>query len=463
MAVVDIVMPKMGESIMDGRILKWFKQPGDKIERDETLFEISTDKVDTEVPSAEGGILVEVLFAEGDTANVGDVVARIETDAANAKVKAGVTKADAPQAAAIEESKAVEKAPEPVKETVQAPAAETETKSGSGSGFYSPLVLNIASKEGVTMDELSGITGTGAGGRVRKQDILAYIEDRESGKVTKPAAPKAKQGGTVTPSTAKSVVVERKQSEYRAPEIHKSVDLTNLYNMPGVDVVPMDTLQSKMAEHMVMSIHTSPHVAAIAECDLSAVDKARRVLGDEFLKREGFKLSYMPFICEAVVKALKDFPLVNASIDGTNILVKSFINLGVAVAMDNGGLIVPVIKNADSKNLTGIAREMTDLAKRARVKKLTLDEIQDGTFTISNYGVFGNIIGTPIINQPQVAILGTGAIKKRPVVVETSEGDAIVIKPMMYLTLSFDHRLIDGALGGKFVMKVVEYLENYTV
>ncbi len=460
MAVVDIVMPKMGESIMDGRILKWFKQPGDKIDRDETLFEISTDKVDTEVPSAEGGILVEVLFAEGDTANVGDVVARIETDAANANVKSGVTKAEVK-----EEPKAVEKAPEPVKETVQAPAAETktETKSGSGSGFYSPLVLNIASKEGVSMDELSGIKGTGNGGRVRKQDILGYVEDRKAGKVTKPEAPKATQGGTTTPSTAKAVTVERKQAEYKAPEIHKSVDLTNLYNMPGVDVVPMDTLQSKMAEHMIMSIQTSPHVAAIAECDMSAVDRARKVLGDEFLKREGFKLSYMPFICEAVVKALKDFPLVNASIDGTNILVKSFINLGIAVAMDNGGLIVPVIKNADSKNLTGIAREMTDLAKRARVKKLTLDEIQDGTFTITNYGVFGNIIGTPIINQPQVAILGTGAIKKRPVVVETSEGDAIVIKPMMYLTLSFDHRLIDGALGGKFVMKVVEYLENYTV
>ena len=465
MAVVDIVMPKMGESIMDGRILKWFKQPGDKIDRDETLFEISTDKVDTEVPSAEGGILVEVLFAEGDTANVGDVVARIETDAANANVKSGVTKADAPKSEVKEEHKAVEKAPEPVKETVQAPAAETksETKSGSGSGFYSPLVLNIASKEGVSMDELSGITGTGVGGRVRKQDILAYVEDRKSGKVKQPEAPKATQGGTTTPSTAKAVVVEKKQAEYKAPEIHKSVDLTNLYNMPGVDVVPMDTLQSKMAEHMVMSIHTSPHVAAIAECDMSAVDRARKVLGDEFQKREGFKLSYMPFICEAVVKALKDFPLVNASIDGTNILVKSFINLGIAVAMDNGGLIVPVIKNADSKNLTGIAREMSDLAKRARVKKLTLDEIQDGTFTITNYGVFGNIIGTPIINQPQVAILGTGAIKKRPVVVETSEGDAIVIKPMMYLTLSFDHRLIDGALGGKFIMKVVEYLENYTV
>jgi 2-oxoglutarate dehydrogenase E2 component (dihydrolipoamide succinyltransferase) len=467
MAVVDIVMPKMGESIMDGRILKWFKKPGDKIERDETLFEISTDKVDTEVPSAEGGILVELLYNEGDTANVGEVVARIETDAANANVKTGITKQETKE--------------EPIQEVKEAPKAETkpaesnapsgDNKTGGGSGFYSPLVLTIAQKEGVSMDELSSITGTGVGGRVRKQDVLAFIEDRKSGKPTQPASkgyPAETQGGTKETATAKAEpvkasVIEKKQPEYKAPEIHRSVDLTNLYNMPGVDVVPMDTLQSKMAEHMVMSIHTSPHVAAIAECDMSAVDRARKTLGEDFQKREGMKLSYMPFICEAVVKALKDFPLVNASIDGTNILVKSFINLGIAVAMDNGGLIVPVIKNADSKNLTGIAREISDLAKRARVKKLTLDEIQDGTFTITNYGVFGNIIGTPIINQPQVAILGTGAVKKRPMVVETSEGDAIVIKPMMYLTLSFDHRLIDGALGGKFIMKVVEYLENYTV
>ncbi len=463
MAVVDIIMPKMGESIMDGRILKWFKKPGDTIERDETLFEISTDKVDTEVPSAEGGVLVEVLFQEGDTANVGDVVARIETDAANAQVKTG----DSPKPKAEEKQveQPVEKAPEPVQQTAPAAETKTENKTGGGSGFYSPLVLNIANKEGVSMDELSSITGTGVGGRVRKQDILAYVEARKSGKVTAPKAVDtgvpAAQTQTTAPATAKAVVAEKKPAEYKAPEIKHSVDLTNMYNMPGVNVAPMDTLQSKMAEHMVMSIHTSPHVAAIAECDMSAVDRARKVLGGDFLNREGFKLTYMPFIAEAVVKALKDFPLLNASIDGTNILLKSFINLGIAVAMDNGGLIVPVIKNADSKNLTGIAREMNDLAKRARVKKLTLDEIQDGTFTITNYGVFGNIIGTPIINQPQVAILGTGAIKKRAVVVETSEGDAIVIKPMMYLTLSFDHRLIDGALGGKFVMKVVEYLENY--
>jgi 2-oxoglutarate dehydrogenase E2 component (dihydrolipoamide succinyltransferase) len=225
----------------------------------------------------------------------------------------------------------------------------------------------------------------------------------------------------------------------------------------------MDNLQSKMAEHMVMSMHTSPHVTAIAECDTSAIDKARRALEDEFKRREGFKLTYMPFICEAVVKALKDFPLINSSIDGNNILRKSFINLGIAVAMENGGLIVPVIKNADSKNLTGLARDINDLAKRARVKKLSLEEIQDGTFTITNYGVFGNIIGSPIINQPQIAILGTGAIKKRAVVVDTPQGDAIVIKPIMYMTLAFDHRLVDGALGGKFLMKIVEYIENYSI
>lgn len=455
MSVVDIVMPKMGESIMDGRILKWFKKAGDKIDRDETLFEISTDKIDTEVPSAEGGIVVELLYNEGDTANVGDVVARIETDAANAQVKTSAP-------AAKQETKTeAPKTEEPRPKIEQKTAVESSDVSKSdGAGFFSPLVLNIASKEGVSMDELSKIKGTGAGGRIRKQDVVAYVEDRKSGKVQAPASKPSAQ--TVSTQTSKAVTVEKKSLEYKKPEIHESPELTSLYNLPGVKVVQMDNLQAKMGEHMVQSVHTSPHVAAIAECDMSAVDKARKALADEFRRREGFKLTYMPYICEAVVKALQDFPLVNASIDGTNILVKNFINLGIAVAMDNGGLIVPVIKNADSKNLTGIARDINDLARRARIKKLTLDEIQDGTFTITNYGIFGNIIGTPIINQPQLAILGTGAIKKRPVVVETSEGDAIVIKPIMYLTLSFDHRIVDGAMGGKFIMRVVEYLENYS-
>ncbi len=447
--LVDIVMPKMGESIMDGRILKWYKQPGDKIDKDETLFEISTDKVDTEVPSAEGGVVVEVLFNEGDTANVGDVVARIETVAANAQVKTNGTasKSQTPK----EEVKVEETVSEPAQ-----PKAVKPEKSGNGSGFYSPLVLNIAQKEGVGLDELSSISGTGTGGRVRKQDILAYVELKKSGKIQKPSEVKSDKKPVLP-------VTEKREPEFSPQEIKPSSELTSMYNIPGVKVIPMDTLQAKMAEHMVRSVHTSPHVAAIAECDMSAVDKARKALGDDFLKREGFKLTYMPFICEAAVKALKDFPLVNASIDETNILVKNFINLGIAVAMDKGGLIVPVIKDADTKNLIGIARDLNDLARRARIKKLTLDEIQEGTFTISNYGIFGNDIGTPLINQPQLSIMGTGAVKKRPVVVETEQGDAIVIKPMMYITLSFDHRLIDGALGGKFLMRVIHYLENYQV
>lgn len=452
--LVDIVMPKMGESIMDGRILKWHKKPGETIGKDETLFEISTDKVDTEIPAVEGGVLVEVMFNEGDTANVGDVVARIETEASQAKVKEGISEANPKTKTKPDEKTEVKdtKIEEPKSQIVSKPVpAVNELKNASG--FYSPLVMNIASKEGISIDELSAIKGTGIGGRVRKQDILTYVEDRKSGNIKATHSP-----AKAAPALDKKTIIPQKIEASR-----KSPELTAMYNMPGVEVIPMDNLQTKMAEHMVMSVHTSPHVAAIAECDMTAVDKAKKELEYDFLKREGFKLTYMPFICEAVVKAIKDFPLINSSIDGTNILVKSFINLGIAVAMENGGLIVPIIKHADSKNLVGLARDISDLAKRARIKKLSLEEIQDGTFTITNYGVFGNIIGTPVINQPQIAILGTGAIKKRAIVVDTPQGDAIVIKPIMYLTLSFDHRLIDGALGGMFLMKIVEYLENYQI
>lgn len=452
--LVDIIMPKMGESIMDGRILKWYKKPGETINKDETLFEISTDKVDTEVPSSDSGVVVELLYNEGDTVNVEEVVARIETDPSKAKVVTGKSEKPAVKPEPIqmkkeEPAKVLETAGGGV--TAKQAAATAEEVMGS-SGFYSPLVLNIASKEGISMQELSTLKGTGVDGRVRKQDVLAYVENRKSGK------PK-----TETATVKQPQPVVKKEETHKVTELPKAPDLSYLYKTPGVEVVPMDTLQAKMAEHMVMSVHTSPHVGAISECDMSAVEKAKKSLEEDFLKKEGFKLTYMPFICEAVVKALKDFPLVNASVDGTNILVKSFINVGIAVAMENGGLIVPVIKHADEKSLTGLARDIYDLAKRARIKKLTLEEIQEGTFTITNYGIFGNIIGTPIINQPQLAILGTGAIKKRAVVIETPQGDAIVVKPLMYLTLSFDHRIIDGAMGGKFLMKITEYLENYKV
>lgn len=452
--LVDIIMPKMGESIMDGRILKWHKKPGETINKDETLFEISTDKVDTEVPSSDSGVVVELLYNEGDTVNVEEVVAKIETDPSQAKVvtvksEKPATKQEPVQMKKEERSKVLETAGGAV--TAKQATATAEEVMG-GSGFYSPLVLNIATKEGVSMQELSAIKGTGVDGRVRKQDVLAFVESRKTGK------PKAE-----TAEAKQTQPIVKKEEAHKITELPKAPDLSYLYKIPGVEVIPMDTLQAKMAEHMVMSVHTSPHVGAIAECDMSAVEKAKKSLEEDFQKREGFKLTYMPFICEAVVKALKDFPLVNASVDGTNILVKSFINVGIAVAMENGGLIVPVIKHADEKSLTGLARDIYDLAKRARIKKLTLEEIQEGTFTITNYGVFGNIIGTPIINQPQLAILGTGAIKKRAVVIETPQGDAIVVKPIMFLTLSFDHRIIDGALGGKFLMKIAEYLENYKV
>lgn len=460
--LVDIVMPKMGESIIDGKILKWHKKPGDQVAKDETLLEISTDKIDTEVPSAEGGILTEVLANENDTVNVGDVIARIETEPSKAKVSESKIKPaeKAPEKPAGKPDANAEKPSVKEAESEKEEIAESSTKiaeqkidgaPSAGARFYSPLVMNIAAKEGISMEELSKIKGTGIEGRVRKQDVFAYIEQKKRGKPEpsiKPPPVTAKEKKTFEPQTI--------------PESAKSPEKTAMYNMPGVEVVPMDNLQEKMAEHMVRSVHTSPHVTAIAECDFSSVEKVKVSLEEDFLKREGFKLTYMPFICEAVVKALKDFPLVNASIDGKNILVKKFINLGIAVAMENGGLIVPVIKNADSKSLVGLARDIHDLARRARIKKLSLDEVQDGTFTITNYGIFGNTIGTPLINQPQIAILGTGAVKKRAVVIETTEGDAVVIKPIMFLTLAFDHRIIDGALGGKFLMKIIEYLETYT-
>ena len=438
--LVDIIMPKMGESIMEGTILKWLKQPGDKVERDEPILEISTDKVDTEVPSPESGVLAELLYKENDTVEVGNVLAKLETDSS-----ASVT----PKQTSNEELKKEETIKEtsvPAKDEVKLTPVLKEEEIKAEGGFYSPLVLNIAKKEGVGSSELSSIKGTGLQGRVTKKDILEYISKRGT-------APSLKTE-TAVPVKAAAAPVKK---EFPKQEIN--------YNEEGLSVLEFDNIRQKMAEHMVESVAISPHVNAIAEVDLTNVEKARKKMAAEFEANEGFKLTYMPFIAEAVIKALKDFPLINSIIDDSSkpfkAITRSKINLGMAVAMENGGLIVPVIKNADGMNLVGISRSVNDLGKRARVKKLTLDEIQGGTFTISNYGVFGNIIGTMVINQPQVAIMGVGAIKKRPSVLETPDGDFVVIKPMVYLTLSFDHRLIDGALGGRFIMRVAHYLENY--
>jgi 2-oxoglutarate dehydrogenase E2 component (dihydrolipoamide succinyltransferase) len=459
--LVDIVMPKMGESIMEGTILKWLKQPGDKVERDEAILEISTDKVDTEVPSPEAGVMAELLYKENDVVEVGNVLAKLETDSS-----AEIKPSDAPVEAKEEEVKAetpkteakAEVKTETTKTEVKASEVKTEEPSkveskeevNADGGFYSPLVLSIAKKEGIGFNELGSIKGTGSQGRVTKKDILDYLNTRG----TKPATAIAT---ATAPATAAATAPVKK--ELPKQQIN--------YNEEGLSVLEFDNIRQKMAEHMVESVAISPHVNAIAEVDLSNIDKARKIAGEEFEAQEGFKLTYMPYIAEAVIKALKDFPLVNSIIDDSSkpfkAITRSKINLGMAVAMENGGLIVPVIKNADGMNLVGLARNVNDLGKRARIKKLSLDEIQGGTFTISNYGVFGNIIGTMVINQPQVAILGIGAIKKRPTVLETAEGDFVVIRPMVYLTLSFDHRLIDGALGGKFVMRVAHYLENYQI
>ena len=452
---VEIVMPKMGESIMEGTILKWHKQPGDKVEVDETILEISTDKVDTEVPSPEAGVVSELLFKEGDVVEVGKVIAKLET---NGSAKP-----------------ASEKPAEDLKETVKevsspvsAPAAEVKSEikhekqvsAGNGEGrFYSPLVLNIAQKEGIGFSELENISGTGVGGRVSKKDILNYLSNRT-------AFVKETPKTEVRTEIPKQVIQEKKESVPLPQERKIQIPQQKIdYNEEGLSVMEFDNIRQKMAEHMIFSKRVSPHVQAIAECDLTNVDKVRSEMSEEFLKKEGFKLSYMPFICEAVIKALKDFPLVNSIIDDSAVpykaITRNSINLGIAVAMDNGGLIVPVIHNSDGMNLIGIARSLNDLAKRARIKKLTLNEIQGGTFSITNFGVFGNDVGIPIINQPQVAILGLGSIKKRPVVIETEAGDFVVPRKTMIITLSFDHRLVDGALGGMFTMRVAHYLENY--
>ncbi|MDI6765674.1 MAG: dihydrolipoamide acetyltransferase family protein [Bacteroidota bacterium] len=435
MSKVEVVMPQLGESLTEGTIVKWHKKPGDKIKKDETLLEISTDKVDSEIPSPASGIITKILFEEQKTVTVRTVIAEIETDFTAISIEAPSKFPDVPIAA-------------PIKESTQTPSTKTTATEKPITGrFYSPLVLSIAHEEGISMGELEQLSGSGEGGRVTKKDMLTYINTRQTGKpslaATQPSAPT--QVGHLE-TTLKHV---------------ESGDLAQKYPSPQYEILQMSNVIAKMSEHMVKSVNTSPHVWAVHECDMTNVDKARKKNAESFEKREGFKLTYTPFVCDAVIKTLKQFPLVNASVDGDKIILKKFVNLGIAVASENG-LIVPVIKNADEKNFVGLARSLNDLATRARIKRLVPSEIEGGTFTITNFGVFNTLIGIPIINQPQVAILGTGAIKKRPVVISTSgEYDAIAIRLIAHLTLAFDHRIVDGALGGTFLGTVCKLLENY--
>jgi 2-oxoglutarate dehydrogenase E2 component (dihydrolipoamide succinyltransferase) len=422
MAKYEVVMPKMGESVQEATITKWFKKEGDRVEEDDSLLEIATDKVDTEIPSPVAGILVKALFKENDTVPVGEVIAVIDIEG-ETKVK------DKTEEKAV--AKSVEEKPDQ-KEAKQEEKKSVKAEKPTGR-FYSPLVRNIAKQENISGAELDSIDGTGKNGRVSKHDILNYIQDRKSPLVREEA---------VRPSV----------EEQQAVPVSAG---------PGDKVIRMDRIRKLIAEHMVLSKRTSAHVASFIEADVTNLVKWRNKIKDEFYAREKQKLTFMPVFVDITAKALKKFTFINASVDGDKIILRKNINIGFAVALPTGNLIVPVIKNADQKNLLGLTLELARLADAARKSKLGPDDIQDGTFTISNFGTFKNMTGTPIINQPQVAILGTGTIEKKPAVLETPDGDVIAIRHKMILSLSYDHRIIDGAMAGEFLLELKNMLEQF--
>lgn len=452
----------MGESIMEGTVIEWKKNIGDTVEQDETILEIATDKVDSEVPSPEAGILVEILVQEGDTVDVGTPIAIIETDASAAS--------SAPK----EEPKA-EAAPEPVKEEPKSEPAPAESTSngkvqevsgttppkraGSDGRFFSPLVRSIAKEEGVSQEELESLEGSGADGRVTKADLMAYIESKPKSQ----PAPAAQTSGLSRPAPAPIQQQKAPASAGDGKSINAG-EINATWPTQNVEIIKMDRMRKVISEHMVRSKQTSAHVTTFAEADVTKLVMFREKNKKRFEQENGFKLTYTPFFIEATIQALREFPLMNSSVSGDEIHLKRDINYGIAVALGSsgsGGLIVPVIKNAGEMNIQGLARSTNDLARKARNKQLSPDDLTGGTFTLTNYGSVGNLMGTPIINQPQVAIFGTGIIQKRPVVIETEMGDQIAIRHMVYLSMSYDHRIIDGALGGAFVQRVVQLLENF--
>jgi len=427
MAVFEVVMPKLGESIIEATITKWLKQEGDQLEEDDAILEIATDKVDSEIPSPVEGKLTKLKFSEGDVVPVGAVIAIIDMDGEGGS----------------EPSAAEEPKREDITVTNNEPVEISENQDSkvdysSADRFYSPLVKSISKKENVSIDELNSIAGSGKDGRVTKKDILQYIEDKKAGKITGPVIPATSKGPA-------GVVIEK-------PTVNAGI---------GDEVFEMDRMRKLIADHMVMSKHTSPHVTMFHDVDMTRIVNWRNKVKDAFLKKEKEKITFTPIFIEAATHALKDFPLVNASVDGYNVIKRKNVNIGMAAALPSGNLIVPVIKNADEKNLVGLVKAVNDLANRARNNKLDPDEIQGGTFTITNFGQFGNSTGAPIINQPQVAILGIGTIKKKPAVLETPDGDVIAIRHMMILSMAFDHRIVDGALGGMFLQRVAKYHEEF--
>ncbi|HEY1032712.1 MAG TPA: dihydrolipoamide acetyltransferase family protein [Flavipsychrobacter sp.] len=449
MAIVDLVMPKMGESIMEATVLKWHKNAGDKVKMDETVLEIATDKVDSEVPSTAEGTITEILFKENDVVPVGTVIARIDTVGAGAA-------APAPQPAAPVQQAAPQPAPvaaAPVS-APQPQAAAPAMSAGDGNRFYSPLVLNIASKEGIGMAELENIPGTGNEGRVTKKDILQYVANRGNGAVAQPqAAPAAQPAPTAAPAP---------QQAAPAAQPAASAAPTSTGNYGGnVEIIEMDRMRKLIADHMVRSKATSPHVTSFTECDVTNIVNWRNKVKGSFEKKYGEKITFTPIFIEAIVNCIRKYPMINSSVDGDKIIVKKDINIGMATALPSGNLIVPVIKNSDTKNLLGLTKDVNGLANAARSGKLKADDTQGGTFTMTNVGTFGSLMGTPIINQPQVAILAVGSIKKRPMVLETEQGDVIAIRHMMYLSLSYDHRIVDGSLGASFLTAIANELEAF--
>jgi 2-oxoglutarate dehydrogenase E2 component (dihydrolipoamide succinyltransferase) len=435
MAEIEIRLPKMGESVTEATITNWLKSVGDTVEMDEPLVEVATDKVDNELPSEVEGTLVKVFFEENDVAQVGDVIAIISTEGGSA--------AEDPK----KEVEAVTKvkSAEVVASTTNNNNVITEnvSKTGPSGKFYSPLVRSIADKEEISMTELETITGSGQDGRVTKKDILAYIETRSNQPI-------------VTKTDTKTVAPTKKTSSNNSSVLKPTIPL-----MEGDEIIEMDRMRKIIAEHMVMSVQTSPHVTSYVEADVTNIVNWRNKVKNEFLAKEGEKITFTPIFMEAIIKAIKDFPGVNICVDGNNIIQRKHINLGMATALPSGNLIVPVIKDADTLNLIGLTKQVNGLANKARSNKLSSDDISGGTYTVTNVGTFGNVMGTPIINQPQVAILALGAIRKVVSVIETPQGDTIGIRHKMFLSHSYDHRVVDGALGGMFVKRVADYLEQF--
>ncbi len=461
MALVDLIMPKMGESIMEATILKWLKKPGDTVVQEESVLEIATDKVDSDVPSTEDGVIEEILYNENDVVPVGAVIARIRTSVAEEISNT------APVSSPVYENSVQSTQTDMQMHNALQVESEVKTASVNTGRFYSPLVLNIAASEGIGLHELENIPGTGNEGRVTKNDILQYVQLRKSG-VT------AAQPALEVPHR---VDAEKQPVEFVKQEIHAVADHTMVvkstpappaivYNGDSennIEIVEMDRQRKLIADHMVRSKQTSPHVTSFSEADVTNMVLWRDKIKMQFEKQEGTKITFMPLFIEAILRCIKKYPLINSSMNGDRIIIKKDINIGMATALPTGNLIVPVIKNADQLNLVGLAKQVNGLADKARNSKLKPQDTQDGTFTITNVGSFGSLAGTPIINQPQVAILAVGAIKKRAVVIETPQGDAIAIRHMIYLSMSYDHRIIDGSLGATFLTAVANELENFDV